>query len=89
MQSNDLNKLMSNYEGLTLDTDCSLNNIFISEFSPCGKWPSKEELKDAKKPISKELLTEIRKTVSYYETLGKSRRWIRRYIKRKYNITEY
>lgn len=89
MQSNDLNKLMSNYEGLTLDTDCSLNNIFISEFSPCGKLPSKEELRDAKKPISKELFIQVQSDVKKYELFGKSRRWIRRYIKRKYNITEY
>ncbi|AZA91164.1 Uncharacterised protein [Chryseobacterium nakagawai] len=44
---------------------------------------------DVKIPPSKEMLAEVKRTVSYYETLGKSRRWIRRYIKRKFNITEY
>ena len=44
---------------------------------------------DVKIPPSEQMLAEVKKTVSYYETLGKSRRWIHRYIKRKFNITEY
>lgn len=44
---------------------------------------------DVKVPPSEQMLAEVKRTVSYYETLGKSRRWIRRYIKRKFNITEY
>lgn len=89
MQTNDLNKLLSNYGGLTLDTDCSLSKIPISNLEPCTPMLSKEELKANKEPISKELLIKVRSDVSKYELLGKSRRWIRRYIKRKYNIVEY
>lgn len=93
MQSNDLNKLLSSYEGLSftqiMKDECPSNNIQISELSPCRKRYSKEELKDAKKPISKELLVQVQSDVKKYELFGKSRRWIRRYIKRKYNITEY
>ncbi|WBV60262.1 hypothetical protein PFY12_14635 [Chryseobacterium camelliae] len=88
MQSNDLNHLLSSYEGLSFE-DCLSKNIMVSEFSPCGKLPTKKELKETKTPISEQMMIEVRETVSYYENLGKSRRWIRRYIKRKFNITEY
>nr|WP_315026048.1 hypothetical protein [uncultured Chryseobacterium sp.] len=44
---------------------------------------------DVKIPPSEQMLAEVKRTVTYYETLGKSRRWICRYIKRKFNITEY
>lgn len=47
------------------------------------------DLGAVKIPPSEQMLAEVKRTVSYYETLGKSRRWIRRYIKRKFNITEY
>ncbi|MEE6129153.1 hypothetical protein V2E39_17270 [Chryseobacterium arthrosphaerae] len=47
------------------------------------------DLGAVKIPPSEQMLAEVKRTVTYYETLGKSRRWIRRYIKRKFNITEY
>lgn len=47
------------------------------------------DLRNVKVPPSKQMLDEVKSKVSYYELLGKSRRWIRRYIKRKFNITEF
>lgn len=83
MQSQDLTKLISDYAK--------------EEFSPnifqCAVYNNFAEIKEmAKKlstPMSEEMKLSIRNDVLKYENLGKSRRWIRRYIKRKYNIIEY
>lgn len=87
MQSNDLNRLISDYE-----THENLKDLLISpipsQWGRASEMPIEEILK-RKEPINPDLLKIIRKDVNYYQTLGKSRRWIRRYIKRKYNITEY
>lgn len=94
MQSNDLNILSTlnwNPEDF-VNPESLLSKIRVSSVQNFGKIVTKEEilaLKYVKVPPSKEMLAEVKKTVSYYETLGKSRRWIRRYIKRKFNITEY
>jgi hypothetical protein len=94
MQSNDLKILSTgnwNVEDFA-NPDTLLSKIRISPCQTFGRIVTKEEilsLKTGKRPPSAELLYEVRKTVSYYETLGKTRRWIRRYIKRKFNITEY
>lgn len=69
--------------------DCSLRDFHISDFAPCNGMPTKEKLQELKVPLSKEKVKEIQAVVSKYENLGKSRRWIRRYIKRKFNISEY
>lgn len=82
MQSNDLSSMLSLQ-------DCSMRDFYVSPFEPCNGMPSKEKLQELKVPLSKEKVIEIQNVVSKYETLGKSRRWIRRYIKRKFNITEY
>ncbi|KUJ56430.1 hypothetical protein [Chryseobacterium aquaticum] len=85
MQSNDLSGLLSLQ-------DLSGKDFFISPFESSGNTGLKQrinELKELKIPLSKEKATEIQNVVSKYENLGKSRRWIRRYIKRKFNITEY
>ncbi|GAA4156748.1 hypothetical protein GCM10022217_16070 [Chryseobacterium ginsenosidimutans] len=93
MQTNDLNVLTGSWNIQDLvNPKLMINNIRMSSYPTSGKFVSKEDfekLKSLKVPVSKELMIEVRKTVSHYETLGKSRRWIRRYIKRKYNIQEY
>lgn len=93
MQSNDLNILAGSWDIQDLkDPFSMINNIRISELPSNGRLVTKEDINKAKEVkihVPQEMLIEVRKTVSYYENLGKSRRWIRRYIKRKYNITEY
>lgn len=90
MQTNDLNKMLSTKICLEDFTENQFQNeIYATEFNAVGLIPTKKELKQNKKPISEKVLQEVRKIAEYYQTLGKSRRWIKRYIKRKFNITEY
>jgi hypothetical protein len=80
MQTNDLNKLVSHYEDLT--------SVSISQI-PSGFIGNSADMKALKTAIDESLIRKIRIDVQKYETLGKSRRWIRRWVKRKYNIVEY
>jgi hypothetical protein len=93
MQSNDLNVMTGSWDIQDLKNPNSMiNNIRMSTLPSNGRLVSAEDIEEVKKtkvPVSKEVLLEVHKTVSHYETLGKSRRWIRRYIKRKFNIVEY
>ncbi|ROH98306.1 hypothetical protein EGI16_21755 [Chryseobacterium sp. G0240] len=91
MQSNDLNKLLSISPegGCVNEMFKKLNEIYISNYRRSGKTVSVEELKSLKKQISQDLLIKVRADVNKYQKLDKSRRWIRRYIKRKYDIEEY
>lgn len=94
MQSNDLNILSTANWGLKdfQNPESLISKIKVSPFQCMGRVITEDDvqkLKATKVPPSAEMLIEVRKTVHYYETLGKSRRWIRRYIKRKFNITEY
>ncbi|UKB81244.1 hypothetical protein [Chryseobacterium sp. MEBOG07] len=94
MQCNDLNILaIGNWNVCDFQNPESLlSKIRMSPVYSIGKLVTEEEIKalsETKIPPSEALLTEVRKTVSYYENLGKSRRWIRRYVKRKFNIVEY
>ncbi|WP_313214210.1 hypothetical protein [Soonwooa sp.] len=82
MQSNDLNRLIGNYE------DYDLNTLKASFFDTTSK-PTDEELRKTAKAINPELLKTIRIDVERFQQLGKPRRWIKRWVKRKYNITEY
>lgn len=86
MQTNDLNRLVSEYGNLE-----DLKNLMIS---PIGRGYGKTELSKemvlkAKEAINPEFLKKVRADVEKFQLLGKSRRWIRRWVKRKYNITEY
>lgn len=91
MQSNDLNKLLAIYpEGGNVEEMINkLNDVYVSVLPRSGKTVSVEELKSIKAPISQEFLRKVRSEVEKFQKLGRSRRWIRRYIKRKYNIEEY
>lgn len=91
MQSNDLSKFLAiNPEGGDVAQFYkNLNDVYVSIPPRSGKTASVEELKSLKQPISQDLLRKVRSDVEKFQQLGKSRRWIRRYIKRKYNITEY
>ncbi len=93
MQTQDLNVLTGSWNIEDLKNPYSLiNNVRMSPLPFNGRLVTKEDFEKTKKvkiPIPQKTLIEVRKTVSRYETLGKSRRWIRRYIKRKYNIVEY
>ncbi|PTT24205.1 hypothetical protein DBR28_18575 [Chryseobacterium sp. HMWF028] len=91
MQSNDLNKLLAiNPEGGDVAQMLNnLNDVYVSVLPRSGKTVSVEELKSIKQHISQDLLRKVRSDVEKFQKLGKSRRWIRRYIKRKYNIEEY
>lgn len=85
MQANDLNRLIGQYDNLD-----DIKNILISPGRTKGKEQlTKEMLLKAKETINPILLQKVRMDVEYYQKLGKSRRWIKRWIKRKYNITEY
>lgn len=93
MQSNDLNVLTSQWKVEDLQNPhSSINNVYYSPLPTNGRCVTKEELEKAKAikiPVPKEVLIQVRQTVEKYTQLGKSRRWIRRYIKRKFNISEY
>lgn len=94
MQSNDLNILSTaNWDLQDFQNPQSLiSKIKVSPFQKIGRVITEEnveKLKSTKVPPSAEMLSEVQKTVRYYQTLVKSRRWIRRYVKRKFNITEY
>jgi len=93
MQSHDLNVMTGSWDIQDLKNPNSLiSNIGMSTLPSNGRLVNAEDIEQAKKtkvPVPKELLLEVHRTVSHYETLGKSRRWIRRYIKRKFNIVEY
>ena len=79
MQTNDYNKMISgNFE----------DPLFVSEMRDEDDF-SKENLQENKKEIDPELLKCIKRDVSKYSELGKSRRWIKRWIARKYNISTY
>ncbi len=83
MQSQDLTKLISDYA----------KKDFTPNIFQCEVYQDLTEIKEKAKtlsvPMSEEMKRSISNDVSKYENLGKSRRWIRRYIKRKYNIIEY
>lgn len=81
MQTNDFNRLIGT-EGDALE------GLRISQFL-ANFQPTKEELKAAAQTINPMFLKTVRADVEKFQKLGKPRRWIRRYIKRKYNITEY
>jgi len=93
MQSQDLNVLTGSWDIQDLKNPQSMiNSIRMSVLPSTGRPVTQDDIKKAAKvkiPIPEEMLIEVRKTIHHYETLGKSRRWIRRYIKRKFNITEY
>lgn len=95
MQSNDLNIFLASGNWNVDDfqnPESLISKIRMSPVHRIGTLVTEEDIKtlsETKIPPSEELLTEVRKAVSYYENLGKSRRWIRRYIKRKFNIVEY
>lgn len=93
MQSNDLNVLTSQWSIEDLkNRNSAIKNIYYSSLPRSGKCVTAKEIENAAKvkiPVPEEVLIQVRKTVAKYEQLGKSRRWIRRYIKRKFNIVEY
>ena len=84
MQTNDLNKLLSQYG----DSE-GLKDIMFSNLNDSPELISKEEIQKLKETINPLFLQNVRSVVKEFENLGKSRRWIRRYVKRKFNITEY
>lgn len=79
MQANDFNKMISGKDD---------DPLFLSEMNSNEVF-SKTKLQENKKEIDPELLKEIRGHVSKYADLGKSRRWIKRWVARKYNISTY
>lgn len=83
MQTNDLNRLVSQVENIH-----NLKRVLVSNISN-GRTYGKTALLKQKVPIGENLLQKVRKDVERFQTLGKSRRWIRRWIKRKYDIIEY
>ncbi|HAO29167.1 MAG TPA: hypothetical protein DCQ68_18950 [Chryseobacterium indologenes] len=94
MQTNDLNIVSTDNWSVEdfANPDSLLSRIRLSPVQTFGRIVTEEEILALSVkiiPPSKQVLAEVKRTVAYYETLGKSRRWIRRYIKRKFNITEY
>lgn len=80
MQTNDLNRLIGT-EGDVLEA------LKVLQFEMIK--PTKEEVIKNSQNINPIFLKKVRADVERFQILGKSRRWIKRWVKRKYNITEY
>jgi len=88
MQTKQLDELL-NVEASELQHDFYGNPIMETILGKDDDATDKEKLKAKQTPMPHEKVLKIKDEVRDLLAKGKKHRWIRRHIKRKYNISEY